>query len=104
MERDTLYEQEELASSNGETASIVRIPKKRNLTVEPMLCLSVIGLGALTVTLQSFVVNSICLDRNKKLYASDRINCDNLTAYKDEGKVNRFIQYCTSCNWNLRES
>ena len=85
-------EQDELSSSIDEAVAIVVvIPQKRGITVEPMLCLSVIGLGALEVTLQSFFVNSICLDRNMKLNASVSINCDNLTAYKDEGKLNRLI-------------
>ena len=71
---------------DGET--ILLIPKrsiKNHLTVEPMLVLNVIAIGAMMVTIKSFTVDSLCLERNTGLNGTF-VDCENLTAYKDDGK------------------
>ncbi len=54
------------------------------ITVEPMLFVNVVGLGALAVTVQSFIISTVCSRRNEGSNAS-HVDCDNLSAYTEEG-------------------
>jgi hypothetical protein len=69
----------------SEPIVVLREHPNRVVTVEPMLFFALFGIGAMVVTVQSFIITLICMRKNEEANGSFVDSCDNLTEYKDKG-------------------